>query len=140
MLGGIDLDPSWHPDSPVRARITYTADDDGLTRPWRGRVYLNPPYGRTIDGWIAKLVADHAGGDITEAIALLPARTDTGWFRRLEAFPRCFIYGRPIFANASAPAPFPSTVVYLGPNVSRFAHVFGELGGIFVELARTADD
>ena len=139
VLGGIDLDPSWHPSSPVRARTTYTATDDGLTQPWHGRVYLNPPYGRTIDGWIAKLVDDHAAGAVTEAIALLPARTDTGWFRRLEAFPRCFIYGRPIFANASGPAPFPSAVVYLGSNVSRFADVFGKLGGIFVKLTGAAN-
>lgn len=88
-LGAIDLDPSWHPASPVKAAITYTKADDGLSREWHGKVYLNPPYGREIDGWIEKLVAEHEAGNVTEAIALLPARTDTEWWRRLDAFPRC---------------------------------------------------
>ncbi len=135
VLGEIDLDPSWHPDSPVRAHATYTAETDGLAQPWHGRVYLNPPYGRPIDAWIAKLVDDYAAGTVTEAITLLPARTDTRWFRRLEPFPRCFVYGRPIFANASGPAPFPSAIVYLGPNVERFYRSFASLGGIFVSVS-----
>ena len=100
-----------------------------------GRVYLNPPYGQTIDAWIERLVDGHAAGTVTEAITLLPARTDTRWFRRLEPFPRCFIYGRPIFANASGPAPFPSAIVYLGPNVERFYRSFASLGGIFVSVS-----
>ena len=29
------------------------------------------------------------------------------WFRRLDPFPRCFVYGRLTFANAEYPAPFP---------------------------------
>ena len=136
-LGEVDLDPSWHPDSPVRARVTYTVENDGLAQPWQGRVYLNPPYGRTIDAWIEKLVSDHAAGAISEAIALVPARVDTGWFRRLDPFPRCFIAGRLTFANAVHPAPFPSAAVYLGPNVERFYSVFAPLGGIFVRLAYT---
>ena len=44
-----------------------------------------------IDDWIAKLVAEHDAGNITEAVALVPARVDTEWFRRLNAFPRCFV-------------------------------------------------
>ena len=134
-LGEVDLDPSWHPDSPVRARVTYTVENDGLAQPWQGRVYLNPPYGRTIDAWIEKLVTDHAAGTISEAIALVPARVDTQWFRRLDPFPRCFISGRLQFSNAGHPAPFPSAAVYLGPNVERFYSVFAPLGGIFVRLA-----
>jgi DNA N-6-adenine-methyltransferase (Dam)/Protein of unknown function (DUF3102) len=90
-LGEIDLDPCGHPDSPVRATTTYTAAEDGLARPWSGRLYLNPPYGRQIDGWIDKLVAEYESGSVTEAIALVPARTDTAWFRRLDRFPICFV-------------------------------------------------
>ena len=130
----VDVDPCWHPDSPVRARITYTAEDDGLARPWLGRVYLNPPYGRAIDGWIEKLVTEHKAGNVTEAVALVPARVDTAWFRRLDAYPRCFVSGRLRFANADHPAPFPSAIVYLGPNVERFYRAFADLGGIFVRI------
>jgi DNA N-6-adenine-methyltransferase (Dam)/Protein of unknown function (DUF3102) len=136
VLGEIDLDPSWHPDSPVVARTTFTAETDGLAQPWAGRVWLNPPYGREIDDWVARLAEHHAAGAVTEAIALVPARVDTAWFRRLDPFPRCFVWGRLQFVNADTPAPFPSAIVYLGPNVPRFADVFGRIGGIWVQLGR----
>jgi hypothetical protein len=71
---------------------------------------------------------------VTEAVALVPARVDTEWFRRLDPFPRCFIYGRLTFANGANPAPFPSAAVYLGKNVERFASVFGAVGSIWVRL------
>jgi hypothetical protein len=135
VLGTIDLDPSWHPESPVRAATTYTQADDGLSKEWKGRVFLNPPYGRTIDGWIEKLVEEHSAGKVSEAIALVPARVDTEWFRRLDAYPRCFLYGRLTFANAEHPAPFPCAAVYLGNDVENFASVFGQVGGVWVRLA-----
>jgi hypothetical protein len=133
-LGEVDLDPSWHPASPVQARETYTAADDGLAQRWAGRVYLNPPYGREIDAWVTKLVEEYDAGTVSEAIALVPARVDTEWFRRLDSFPRCFVWGRLTFANAEHPAPFPSAVVYLGSNVRRFVEAFGAVGSIFVRL------
>ena len=137
-LGEIDPDPSWHPDSPVQARSTYTANDDGLAQRWSGRVYLNPPYGREIDAWITKLVDEYHAGTVSEAIALVPARVDTEWFRRLDPFPRCFLWGRLTFANASNPAPFPSAVVYLGSNVARFVEVFRQVGSIFARFDAAA--
>ena len=133
-MGEIDLDPSWHRESPVRARTTYAASDDGLAQRWAGRVYLNPPYGREIDAWISRLVEEYDAGTVAEAIALVPARVDTEWFRRLDPFPRCFVWGRITFANANNPAPFPSAVVYLGRNVARFVEAFGAVGSIFVRL------
>jgi hypothetical protein len=135
VLGEIDIDPCWHPESPVVATVTIAKDDaDGLAHDWQGRVYLNPPYGRGIDDWIAKLVAEYDRGAVTEAIALVPARVDTEWFARLDAFPRCFIKGRLTFANADNPAPFPAAAIYLGKNTKRFAEVFGTVGGIWIRL------
>jgi hypothetical protein len=116
-LGEIDLDPCWHPESPVRATITYTADDDGLAK-----------------RWTAKLVDEYNGGSVTEAIALIPARVDTEWFRRLDPFPRCFPYGRLVFSNHENSAPFPAAIPYLGRNVPHFAKVFGAIGGIWARL------
>ena len=134
VMGAIDLDPSWHPDSPVRARTTYTAADDGLTKLWTGRVYINRPYGRGIDAWVEKLVADYESGAISEAIALVPANVGSQWFRRFDAYPRCFIRGRLKFANAESTPTFWSAVIYLGPNVARFAAAFGVIGGIWVRF------
>jgi hypothetical protein len=56
------------------ARRHLTVQDDGLTAPWRGRVFLNPPYGAAISAWMAKMAAHRNG------IALVFARTETEWF------------------------------------------------------------
>lgn len=32
----------------------YTEDDNGLSKEWKGRVFMNPPYGRGIGVWIQK--------------------------------------------------------------------------------------
>lgn len=140
-LGGeIDIDPAWHPKSPVRAATTYTKADDGLSKSWKGRCYINPPYGRTIDDWIAKLVAEHDAGNITEAVALVPARVDTEWFRRLDAFPRCFVRGRITFSNADNPAPYPHALIYLGRRTNEFSAAFACVGETFVKFCPAQQD
>ncbi|MEQ9131149.1 MAG: DNA N-6-adenine-methyltransferase [Salinisphaeraceae bacterium] len=109
-LGPFDLDPC----APVRrpwdmAAEHYTILDDGLSRPWRGRVWLNPPYGDKTDAWLSRL-ADHGDG-----IALIFARTETDAFfeqvwARADAL--LFLRGRLTFhhadgrrANANGGAP-----------------------------------
>lgn len=133
VLGAIDLDPCCNsknaPDTP--ARMTYTIDDDGLARPWRGRVWLNPPYGRVIGKWLDKLRTEYETGDVTAAIGLLPSRTDTQWWQSMSAYPICFIHGRLHFSGHKNSAPFPSAVVYLGPLLSRFTAAFGQVGTIY---------
>jgi hypothetical protein len=133
VLGAIDLDPCSNsknaPNAP--ARLHYTLEEDGLARPWQGRVWMNPPYGRVIGKWIDKLCAEYEGGGVTAAIALLPARTDTQWFKRLTRYPICLIHGRLHFSGHKNSAPFPSAVVYLGPLLSRFAGTFGAMGAVY---------
>lgn len=130
-LGGIDLDPCSNPGEPnVPAGRHFTAADDGLAQGWRGTVYMNPPYGRGIGEWIDKLAAEHAYGNVTAAVALLPARTDTAWWRALPARRVCFVSGRLRFSGADA-APFPSAAAYLGPDPERFAAAFAPLGLVY---------
>lgn len=71
-----DLDPcqpeggvSWIP-----AKKYYTEKDDGLSQPWDGNVWLNPPYGKQTPLWLEKMHKHRFG------IALLFARTDCAWF------------------------------------------------------------
>lgn len=75
MLGPFDLDPCAPVDRPwPMAKSHYTKEEDGLTKPWFGRVWLNPPYGRKTFAWLEKL-AEHRNG-----LALIFARTETQGF------------------------------------------------------------
>ncbi|MBM6499261.1 DNA N-6-adenine-methyltransferase [Flavobacterium macrobrachii] len=74
-LGEFDLDPCCPVDAPFyHATNHYTIIDDGLSKEWNGRVYLNPPYGRGMELWLEKL-KNHGNG-----IALIFARTETKCF------------------------------------------------------------
>ena len=135
-MDGIDLDPcsNSHDDPNVPALRHFTIDDDGLSRDWSGRVYMNPPYGREIVAWVEKLVAEHQSGRVTEAVALVPARTDTAWFRTLDAEYFCFVAGRLTFSEHESAAPFPSVAVYLGANPEAFIAAFRDVGAIYRRL------
>lgn len=94
----------------------YTPDDDGLSKPWDGVVWCNPPYGRQIGKWVL------AGLDASRCrkstvVMLLPARTDTRWFHDciLGKAEIRFIRGRLKFGNAKNSAPFPSMIVIFRP-------------------------
>ena len=135
-IGSIDLDPCSNEGVPnVPAVRHFTVEDDGLSREWSGRVYMNPPYGREIDRWVEKLVAEYTASNVTTAIALTPARTDTKWWAILREYPVCFVQGRLRFGDAKNSAPFPSAVFYLGDNIRRFHDIFSEIGEIRVPIA-----
>ncbi len=117
-----DLDPcsptSTRRQAPVRARVHYTLDDDGLSLPWHGVVFLNPPYGRAIGQWIVKAKAEVAAGNARLALALVPARTDTSWWHEGVAGSATvfFLRGRLSFDDSDQSAPFPSALVVWGAN------------------------
>lgn len=70
-----DLDPCASTPQPWPcAYRSYTEADDGLTRNWSGRVFMNPPYGAQTAAWLERL-ADHGDG-----VALVFARTETRMF------------------------------------------------------------
>ena len=98
-LGEIDLDPASHAiaQETVRARAFFTAADNGLERPWFGRVWLNPPYNRALLSlFVDKLVAEYASGAVGQAILLTHNYTDTEWFHTAASAARviCFPRGR----------------------------------------------
>lgn len=133
VLEYISLDPcsndAYHPNVP--ADNYYTKQTNGLKWSWHGKVYMNPPYGRDIDEWILHLDNEYRSGRVVEAIALLPARTDTAWFRVLRDYPKCFINGRLKFSGSENSATFPSVVVYMGKNLDKFARVFQKFGDVY---------
>jgi len=107
---GFTLDVAASPANAKCARY-YTASDDGLTQPWEGVVWCNPPYGKTIGRWVEKAwYAAQAGATV---VMLVPARTDTGWWNdwAVKASQIRFVRGRLRFGGARSNAPFPSAVL-----------------------------
>ena len=90
----------------------YTPEDDGLSKPWRGGVWCNPPYGREILSWVRKAYEESQKEYNDFVLMLLPARTDTKWWweyvqGKATLF---FIKGRVKFGDHNVGAPFPSVL------------------------------
>lgn len=76
-LGPFDLDPCAADPRPWDCAAHSIAEaEDGLSQPWHGRVWMNPPFDRRVVGkWLGKM-AEHGHGTV-----LVHARTETAWFR-----------------------------------------------------------
>jgi len=76
-LGEFDLDPC-APIKPLwqTARTMYNKENDGLSKEWFGRVWLNPPYSRPLIELFVQKMANHGNG-----IALLFNRCDSKMFQ-----------------------------------------------------------
>lgn len=99
-LGPFDLDPCASNPRPFDvATINYTEKDDGLALPWKGFVFLNPPYSHQqgLRKFVEKL-STHPGG----GIALLNSNTQNKMWQEV-LFPRAsyflFLAGRFSFLN-----------------------------------------
>ena len=139
-MGGIDLDPasSELAQKTVRAGEFLTIDDDGLTREWRGRVWLNPPYAQpAIHHFMQKTVDEYTSGRVTECIALTHNYTDTQWFHiaAKEAAAICFTRGRIGFVSPEGRKAAPTqgqAFFYFGNRCAEFAEAFGGFGFVMV--------
>lgn len=99
----------------------FAKRDNALTKSWKGRVWLNPPYGRGMKDFIKKALQEGKLKHYDILTMLLPARTDTKWFQALWQ-QDCglvvfdFLTGRLKFTingKEIGTAPFPSMVVTL---------------------------
>lgn len=136
-LGAFDLDPCAPVADPSRtgASRSLTMVDDGLSKEWDGRVWMNPPYS-TAGKWVEKLSV-HGDG-----IALVFARVETGWWHE-HVWPKAdailFLRGRLSFIrgddagqvghNAAAP----SVLIAYGQMNAKAIRECG-LKGAFVDL------
>ncbi|NEP10859.1 MAG: ParB N-terminal domain-containing protein [Symploca sp. SIO2C1] len=130
----IDLDPcsNSHDQPNILANNHYTIEDDGLAQSWaigEGRIYLNPPYSATA-AWVDKLLEEYSAGGVKEAVVLVKSATDTKWYQKLDQFPKCLWNGRLKFKGNDSPAPFASTIFYLGNYSEKFQDAFGKYGRI----------
>lgn len=137
VMGGIDLDPASDPaaNKVVRASRIYTVDDDGLTQPWVGRVWMNPPYAsRLIRPFCEHLAEQYKTGEVKTAVALVNSATETGWYHTLAsvAASMCFPSRRVRFWHPDKPGDAGAlqgqTVFYLGDRTRAFREAFSEFG------------
>ena len=115
-LGGIELDPCTSASNPCRAERFLTPDDDGILQSWdANRIYVNPPYGKTIRHWVHKALGAAKGG--SKVLLLVPGRTDARWFQEAlqQSNAALFFAGRLRFYSTlsghETDAPFPSVAL-----------------------------
>lgn len=155
VMGGIDLDPAsceianeW-----IQAEVWIGDRANGLTFPWEGRVWINPPYGKTGNKsnqelWARKLLREYLAGNVTEAILLtktVPGYYWWDWMFNYWPGPVCITWGRIAFIklewvrfiNGQVVVVPPagdhrskaaSSFWYLGPHTERFKATFSEFG------------
>jgi hypothetical protein len=78
-MDGFDLDPAAGCEPTPIADTRYTPDDGGLTSPWFGTVWLNPPFSDKTP-WYRKLVDEYWNGDVSAAVALATVDPSADWF------------------------------------------------------------
>lgn len=141
-LGRFDLDPCGAPGHPTADRVyLLEAGDDGLRDPWWGRVWLNPPYGRAMRGWVELLVAHGSG------TALIPVATGTKLWQEVvwrEASAIHFYRHRINFLrrdgqdNSSMVSPQASAIVAFG-DADADALIRSDLPGVVLDLRTNGD-
>jgi phage N-6-adenine-methyltransferase len=136
VLGDIDLDPATHKQAQqiVHAAEYFTKAEDGLTKQWYGRVWLNPPYAQPlIAHFVSKMVAERLAGRVTAAIMLTHNYTDTAWFHEAAAIADaiCFMRGRVKFYELDGEIAAPTqgqAFFYFGSEAKNFAKQFRSIG------------
>ena len=102
-LGEFDLDPCGAPGQTL-AKKTYLQEngEDGLTLPWEGRAFVNPPYGREAFPFMRKLAAHNCG-----TLLIFAAVETEIWFETVwpKATAILFPKGRITFLRADGTSP-----------------------------------
>ena len=139
VMGGIDTDPATSEiaNRTVQASQIFTAEDNGLTKQWSGRVWVNPPYSQPLIAEFAEAIASkYESGEIEQACVLVNNGTETAWFQRMlkAASAVCFPRSRIRFVDPDGnPSGAPlqgQAVLYLGNEPETFASVFSEKGAV----------
>lgn len=135
-LGDIELDPASHPwaNQTVKANRIFTKHDDGLSKQWTGRVWLNPPFSEWQE-WVPKILSEWRSGRVSAMCVLcatrtLSARYFAGIHEACNAF--CVLNGRIPFWGSRATSPDDGhAVFYFGTDVNRFTREFETIGHVY---------
>jgi ParB family chromosome partitioning protein len=137
VLGIIELDPasSILANKTVKATKFYTKEDDGLSKEWKGKTWMNPPYAADLVGkFIGKYFEHVSNGDINEGIVLVNNATETAWFQHLVTisnaviFPNSRIKFMDKEGNATGAPLQGQAILYAGKNIVKFTEHFGGFG------------
>ena len=139
-LGSIDLDPATcaAAQAGIQAKVAYCVEDDGLSQPWQGNTWLNPPYSQPLVSlFTERLIREYQSGAVPAACCIVNNATDTGWFHKMAiACTRMLLFkGRKQFAHSDPDRRNESNrqgqvLFYFGPNPHRFRQIFGKYGFI----------
>jgi len=77
---------------------------DGLSVPWNGMVFCNPPYSQ-IPFWIDKAIKESTSHQVDSITMLLPNWTDRKWFQDIKHYPIVFLQGRVRFLHPKSGKP-----------------------------------
>lgn len=89
LLGHIDVDPCAGIDTEI-GDINYTEEDDGLSKEWSGRVFVNPPFANK-SAWLQKAVEEQSNTEVI--FVLTPDSTDTiSWWHKYIAAEADYIW------------------------------------------------
>jgi len=149
VLGTIDLDPCScvEANKIVKAKKFYTIEDDGLSKYWQGKIWLNPPRGTenkvSIQSiWCEKLIRHYINSDIESAMFIIRAVIGYDWFNSIwDRCPNvCFLRHRPAYyrgliENTSNRDQITAAVFYLGDDIKKFQDTFRGSGYIFDGLS-----
>jgi site-specific DNA-methyltransferase (adenine-specific) len=114
-FGPFSLDAAASPEN-AKCPIFYTEVEDGLTQPWHGNTWVNPPF-QDVGAWVKKgyMEASLGRGPVT---MLIGARPDTQyWWDYCRHGQVVFLKGRITFVGAKQGADFPSAVVHFPQNL-----------------------
>jgi len=143
VMGAIDLDPAScaTANDTVHAARFYTGDVNGLSQPWAGRVWLNPPYSGQATAFIERLAQEFQAGQVSQAVVLVNSHgTDTQWFQPLWDGLLCFTDHRinfisPQGGGEESGSNHGSVFAYLGSRRVDFVNEFSVFGTV-VERVR----
>ena len=106
-------------------------EDDGLKPElaWQGKLFVNPPPSQA-QAFVERLVREHKCKEVTEAVLLVPAWTDTEWFRLPSKSMKAFLM-KPEFSEVEG-MPDPLVAIYFGDRHAYFGQVFSQHGDVYV--------
>ena len=131
VLGNINVDPASNEIAQewIKADTYFTEDTNGLDKPWKGKVWVNPPYFTpTLRKFTKKFLDEYINGTMVEGIMLTNQGTDTQFNIPLQKGLQAYTNGRISFLQPDltekGKGSRGSLFTYLGPNPKKFIEVF----------------